>query len=332
MSATLEKQPDHCVLENAVFTRLGNAIFRRAELDGAPVMVVALGESTATLPFRSLRREFGIEEASADGRMLGLITESLDFVSGLSPGDPLPSEVLSGRASWQPGPKYQQAAAAKLRVQLLAWLDPAAAQQGPPPSLERLESDPALRAAVQRAFEQAAVELGIDDPKAVMTLVAELAEELSYIEALRDRFLRRVTSMVGRVDGLSSGAVMNAERQTALSRIRKLAHAALKQISSRFAEVDAQTGEVLATLRHVERHTAFIRAHRDWLYRSSRAWEAILLDWDSAMPGLDDAAWKRLNRAYHFLAPRYMPVQEWFSADMQSGARRSKGVENTMVW
>lgn len=50
------------------------------------------------------------------------------------------------------------------------------------------------------------------------------------------------------------------------------------------------------------------------------------------MPGLDDAAWKRLNRAYHFLAPRYMPVQEWFSADMQSGARRSKGVENTMVW
>jgi hypothetical protein len=264
--------------------------------------------------------------------MLGLITEALDFVAGLHLGDPLPSEVLTGRASWQPGQRFQQAAATKLRIQLLAWLDPAAAGNRPPPSLDAMESDPVLRAGVQRAFEQAALELGLPNSQAVMALVGELADELSYIEALRETFLRRVASMVARLDGLSTGVVMNAERQTALSRIRKLAHTAETQIRGRFTEVDAQTGEVLATLRHLERHIAFIRAHRDWLYRSSRAWESLLLEWDSAMPGLDDAAWKRLNRTYHFLAPRFMPVQEWFSADGQHGMRRTKKLQNAMVW
>src|SRR5579859_296587 len=196
MAVTLDELPSHCVLQNAVFTRLANPIFRRAESDGTPVMVVALGDEVAALPLRSLQREFGIDDASPDGRMLGLITEALDFVAGLTLGDPLPSEVLTGRASWQPGQKYQHVAATKLRLQLLSWVDPDKADQtGQPPSLERMESDPSLRAAVQHAFEQAASELGLPDSQAVMGLVAEIAEELSYIEALRETFLRRVASM-----------------------------------------------------------------------------------------------------------------------------------------
>jgi hypothetical protein len=164
-----------------------------------------------------------------------------------------------------------------------------------------------------------------------MEQLADIADELSYIEALRETFLRRVQSMVGKLDGLSNGAI-NADRQTALSRIRRLGHIALEQVRSRFIEVDEQTGEVLITLRHVERHRSFIRTHRDWLYRSSRAWETLLIEWDGAMPGLDDATWARLNRTYQFLAPRFMPVQEWFSSAAQHGARRAKKPQNVMVW
>ncbi len=334
MSATSDSVHDLCVLRNPVFTLLGVPSFRRAESDGAPVMVVPLGDGVAALPLRSLQREFAIDDDSDDGRMLGLIAESLDFVAGLSLGDKLPSEVLTGRASWQPSSKHQRMAAAKLRLQLLGGLDPAAAagQIGQPPSLERLESDPKLRAAVQLAFEQAAKELGLPGVREVTQLVADIAEELSYIEALRDVFLRRVQSMVGRLDGLSNG-VVNVDRATALTRIRRLAHLALDEISRRFAEVDGQTREVLATLRNADSHRGFIRSHRDWLYRSSRAWEAILTEWDAAaMPGLDDAAWARLNRTYQFLAPRFMPVQEWFSAEQQPRLRRKKPAENVMVW
>jgi hypothetical protein len=333
MSTTQDKLPDHCTLANAVFSRLPNTTFRRAESDGTPVIVVPLGDGVAAVPLRSLQREFGIADDSADGRMLALIAESLDFVAGLSVGDPLPSEVLTGRASWQPGAKYEHAAAVKLQLQLLTWLDPAlTGQGGSPPSLERMESDPQLRAAVQRAFERAADELGLSGPHEVMQLVADLAGELACIEALRDTFQRRVQSMTARLDGLSSGAVMNLERQATLSRIRRLAHAANAQIRSRFEEVDAQTGEVLTTLRHIERHTIFIRAQRDWLYRSSRAWQPLLLEWDSAMPGLDDAAWGRLHRTYHFLAPRFMPVQEWFSWHAQRNMRRLNKPQSVMVW
>ena len=73
---------DHCTLTHPVFTSFGEPLFRRSETDGAPVMVVKLGERDAAIPLRSLQREFGIPDDSDDGRMLGLIAQSLDFVTG----------------------------------------------------------------------------------------------------------------------------------------------------------------------------------------------------------------------------------------------------------
>jgi hypothetical protein len=333
MSACIERLAEKCLLQNPVFTRLGTATFRRAEGDGAPVMVVPFGDGFAALPLRSLQREFGIEDDSDDGRMLGLISESLDFVAGLTIGDTLPTEVLDGHASWEPAARHQQIAVARLRLQLLGWLDPEAAAQeaAQSPSLTRLESEPALRAGVQRAFEEAAKALELTGPQAVIELVGEIADELSYIEALRDGFLRRVQALVARLDALSNG-VVNADRQATLTRIRRLAHLAVAQIGSRFAEVDSQTGEVLATLRHAERHRSFIRSHRDWLYRSSRAWDPVLAEWDGAMGGLDDATWMRLNRTYHFLAPRFMAVTEWLSTAREDEKQDGNGARQGMVW
>ncbi len=333
MNAALDTEADRCVLRNPVFTKLGEARFRRAESDGAPVMVIRLGESFAALPLRSLQREFNIKDDSHDGRMLGKIAESLDFVAGLTVGDPLPREVVTGEASWQASPKHQQIAATKLRLQLLDWLDPAiAAKVGRSESSERLESDPKLRAAVQAAFERAAAELGLPNAQAVVELVADIAGELAYIEALRDGLLGRVRAMVQRLDGMSNGT-LNQDRKSTLARIRRLAHLALEQIAGRFAEVDGQTREVLSTLRNAEAHRTFIRSHRDWLYRSSRAWSSILAEWDAAsMSGLDDAAWARMNRTYQFLAPRFMPVQEWLSPNTQPHVRREKPMAHALVW
>ena len=42
--------------------------------------------------------------------MLRLIAESLDYVTGISPGDRLPDEVISGRASWSRATPLQRAA------------------------------------------------------------------------------------------------------------------------------------------------------------------------------------------------------------------------------
>src|SRR6185437_1381318 len=82
------RSPQLCHLEHPVFSRVGEPMFRRAESDNAPVMIVQLGDREAALPLRSLQREFAIPDDSADGRMLAMIAASLDFVAGLRPGDP----------------------------------------------------------------------------------------------------------------------------------------------------------------------------------------------------------------------------------------------------
>src|SRR5262245_38632297 len=106
---------DRCVLQHRVFTSFGDPAFRRSKTDGTPAMVVQLGEKEAAIPLRSLQREFAIPDDSDDGRMLGLIAQSLDFVAGLRIGDALPAEVLSGQASWEPDALHLQIAKAPLQ-------------------------------------------------------------------------------------------------------------------------------------------------------------------------------------------------------------------------
>src|ERR1700761_8217389 len=113
----IDSQPapaDRCTLQHPVFTSFGDPVFRRAETDGAPVMVVMLGEKEAAIPLRSLQREFSIPDESDDGRMLGMIAQSLDFIACLRIGDALPAEVLSGEASWEPDEVHLQLAKARL--------------------------------------------------------------------------------------------------------------------------------------------------------------------------------------------------------------------------
>ena len=53
-------------------------------------MVVQLSSQEAVLPLKSVAREFRIEPNSADGQMLELIEQALDFVVALRIGDKLP--------------------------------------------------------------------------------------------------------------------------------------------------------------------------------------------------------------------------------------------------
>lgn len=319
---------DRCELASPVFTAFGPAVFRRAEADGTPAMVVPLGERLAVLPLRALQREFSIPDASPDGRMLGLIAESLDYVAGLRVGDRLPPEVLSGEASWSPEPRHGAIAEMRLRRHLLAALAPAAEAA----TAEQLERDPALRAAVQSAFEHAAAVLGLPGRQEVLDLLQQLAGELAYIEALREALLGRVDMLCRKVQSLGLDWRGNAERQTTLLQVRRLAAIARSQIAARFAEVDTETAEVLTALGDIDRQRAFIRTHRDWLHRSRRAFAPLLAEWEAAGPFLDDAAWARLGRTYQFLAPRCMPVQEWESVTAPRPRGRPRPLGRIMQW
>jgi hypothetical protein len=324
---------DHCTLTHPVFTSFGEPLFRRSEADGAPVMVVKLGERDAALPLRSLQREFGIPDDSDDGRMLGLIAQSLDFVTGLQIGDALPAEVLTGQASWEPDAVHLQIAQARLQWQLVAWLNSgtgADAQDLDADALLQVADDPARKQQVQQAFAKAAETLGLPSREAVIQLVEDLAQELAYIEALRDRLLRRVNGMADKLERMAQAYRGDVSHLETLTQVRRLTNAALKQITHRFEELDAQTGEVMAALRNTDSQRTFIRSNRDWLYRAQRAWNSLLKEWDGAGIGYDEGILLLLNRSYQFLAPRFMPVTEWTS--LLRPAKSKKDATRQMVW
>jgi hypothetical protein len=322
--------PERCVLHHKVFTMLGTVSFRRARADGTPVMVVALGEREAVVPLRALQREFGIQDDSEDGRMLGLIAESLDYVCGLSLGDRLPSEVRSGHASWEPTAQHRKLAMDVVRLKLLAWIDPSATDPAKGDPIQRLERDPALRQQVQNAFDRAAQELGLEDPGAVVPLVEELAGELAYIEALRDRLMRPVLGITARLESITQVSRGDSQRTETLGRVTRLAEAARQKFQERFDEVTAQTGEVIAALRNMESQQAFIRSARDQLYRSQRTWQPILDAWADA-EAEEEVPWELITRTYQFLAPRYMPVTEW-TATAGRAARGAPKQLQAMSW
>ncbi len=311
-----------CLLRHAVFGALARISFRRAVSDGTPVMVMPMGDMEASVPLRSLQREFGIDDDSADGRMLGLIAESLDYVSFLQPGDPIPAEVLSGLASWQPAPSHRLAAAGRLRLQLLRLLDadcPIASAM-----LKQLDGDKLLRGPAETGGGHAA-------QGDVIARFEQLSDELAFIEALRHRLHRRVQALTARLHRLG-GRRQDGERTHMLIQVQRLSQIGLQRIAGRFEEVDAQTGDILAALGNMRGQQAFIRSNRDWLYRCQRAWDPVLASWEERGATLDPAMWQLIASTYQFLAPRYMPVQEWRVALARNPARRRKKARAGMAW
>lgn len=305
--------PRRCVLQDRRFAAMGEIAFRRLETDRDPVMTLRLGDRDAVVALRAIQREWQIPDDSEDGRMLALIGEALDFVACLRPGDALPDEVLTGQASWTPDPEHHGVARARLHLQLVAWLSHSANVAPGLGSAEllRLADQGAVRAQVSTALSRVAQELKLPDAGAVAPMLEELARELAYVEALRDRLLRRVERLAGAVAEMSRVRSNDAKRHETLVQVQRLSALALRQFRARFQELDAQTGEVLSALRNAGSQRAFIRSNRDWLYRSQRAWEPLLNEWAKEPQALDEAAWALLGRTYQFLAPRFMVQTKW---------------------
>jgi hypothetical protein len=224
-------------------------------------------------------------------------------------------------------------AKARLQWQLVAWLNSGTGGETPnldAEALLQIADDPARRQQVQEAFAKAAEALGLPSREAVIRLVEELAQELAYIEALRDRLLRRVETMADKLNHMAQAYRGDGSHLETLTQVRRLTLSALQQIDHRFDELDAQTGEVMAALRNADSQRVFIRSNRDWLYRAQRAWQPLLSEWEVAGIGFDEGILSLLSRSYQFLAPRFMPVTEW--ASLTRPGRRRKDQSRQMVW
>lgn len=325
-----------CEFQSNVFASFGEVRFRRSETDGKPIMAVALGEREAQLPLGALRREFGIEEDSPDGRMLDLIGSALDYVPSLAPGDKLPAEILTGEASWRPSQNHLRLAATRMRLNLVAWLSPSsrwATADRDEITLLRLADDPALKQEVMTLAIPAAQRLDLRDATNVLRLLDEISQEMAYIEALRQRLLGRVEGLCRRMaEILVSRRRMAASPSDTLAQVHRLAMLAYKQLHDRFDDVDAQTGEFSSLMRNVDNQRRFIRTNRDWLYRNQRIWDSLLNQWEQVGNAAGEIA-SLLAKTYQFLAPRFMPTKEWHTPKHDRAAPRVGSMaRQQMAW
>lgn len=301
------------VLENNFFRCFEEPYFRLADLRGGqPVMVCKIGTDEMLLPFKGIMQECNISDDSVDGQMLITIGQALRYVKAIRPGDPLPPELFSDGVSWEVQPHHTALAHQKLSGQLLARIFEGDTDVTAAELLERMATDSSAKAKLNEAFTETAKQLGLGEGgrEKVAEMIEDLAGDLAYIEALREKYLaiEQIQKNLMLIQKQYNGerSVFNLARSVA-----QLHFKAVKEFRKVFTEVDAQTGEIIAALKNLGAQKRYIRKARNKLHTRLMPWDDIIDEWDNVQIRRSEIVSTLLRRLYRFLAPRYMPVDEW---------------------
>ena len=289
------------------------ALFQIDPQTDDPVFSVDLGDVRANLTFVALRAAFGLAPDDPDSKLLDEVGRGLAFVKRIRPGDTIPSELLDGTASWTVSDQHRAIARGRVTVGLMAWMSGNRGnQQMSMLELAKVAEDPETKGRVQAAFAKLADELGLPPERKgdVVGQIDRLVDELTYIEALRERVARarRIVEVLKRLR-----AVYKRERgvHDEIDRTIALAEPPVARLESQITEVDGQTGETANALRTLPRQIAFIRDTRDRLHAQLMKWDDILEAWHHVPPERSATVQRLVRNTYRFVA-RYFPAEsEW---------------------
>ncbi len=294
-----------------VFSAKG-AVFRMTPDRNEVTFCVPLGSMMAALSLDTIRSSFEILPDSVDDYLLKQVCQALKFVQQIRPGDSIPSEILDGRASWMVDEKYLLTAKARISMQLVGWISGKEIHASEMHELLVEAEKPETRRMVQEAFGAIAEKLGYkpEQRSEVVDLVDRISQELSYVEALRDRFgtVRRMGAIL---KNLAATCSRDRNLQQAIARCTSLLAKPAQKIMDTFGQVDANTGEILQTLRNYEAQVDYIRKVRDELRETYLLWEELLQLWDryDGMPG--PAVEKLVRETYRFAARHFSQAVDW---------------------
>src|SRR5579859_3519083 len=308
------------------FQKMEDIFFQLSPAEKEPTLVAKYSKNDVMLTLKGIAKEFEIDSKSADGWMLDQIAKGLKYVKGLRLGDPLPKEILTREASWSLSKRHQEIAYQRVSLQLVNWMSGGDTMITDPDELLQLAEDPAIKKQISTAFGEAAEKLGYgrDEKEKVVKHVEELARELAYIEALRDRF-RRIKIMDDKIQGLRRLYGREKSVLEIADQVARLGERAVKEFEQLFMEVDAQTGEILSVLRNLSTQIPYIRDKRDDLHIRLMAWDDILDRWQQTEVKASQQNLTLIRDTYKFLAPRFMVVKEWvLMTKLQDGG--TKGV------
>jgi hypothetical protein len=301
----------HFDFQHKVFL-LPGAFFSLDTTSKDPVLNILLGDLKAALPFNTIRESFDIPEDSNDRHLLDVVAKGLRFVKVIRPGEQIPGELLDGRASWAVEDRHRVIARGRLTMQLISWITGAETIITDLSQLEQIIDDPQSKNRVREACAQIAQRLGIANgsEQYITDRVDDLSQELSYIEALRDRFsqIRAMDENLGKI-----AQIYRSDRGfvSEVSRMRMLFKKPLRAYDAVFEQADAQTGEIIGALKDFKTTITFIRTIRDDLRARLLEWEDMLSMWNEVEIERSTKIEQICKQTYRFLANRFIEVQVW---------------------
>ena len=321
--------PDTVTFKNPFFTFTDGVTFERRDGDEDPVMVVPMSEQSISMHFPGVIRELRLKREDHDFIMLDTVAKSLDYVCALRMGDPIPSEIVNGQASWRILDKHRVTARQRLTMQLVSWLSGSEELVTDPAELTAAMNNPEIKQKVDDAFASVAEALGYraDQKEEVVSLVETFADELAYIEALREVF-NEVRAIKATVKDLIDASKFDETSRDSAQSVYRLLQKAVQSYAQEFLQIDAQTGEIIAVLKNAKSQILFIRKVRDELACRLLAWQDLEKKWRT----LDRKNRRRIEEVtmetYRFLALRFLPAVNWklVTQSLDENANNSESV------
>jgi hypothetical protein len=301
----------HFLFQHKVFSVAGS-YFAMAQDTHAPTFFVPLGDIQGVLTLAQLMSGFDIKPDSSDAALLKIIEKGLAFVRRIAPGDSIPRELLDGSASWSVEDRHRMIAESRIAVQLANWVGGAKVDLRDLAELLKIGGDPETRAKVQEAVSKVADRLGLGDSRRqeVLDKIDRLGRELSYIEALRDRFasikmiamkLAQLQSLYGPERGISEEA----------GRIIILMRKPAGEYDSIFTHIDSETSDILSVLLKFTAQVKYIRDKRDELHRKFLMWDDLIRRWQDLTVEIGTPAETLLRDTYRFMARHFPQSTDW---------------------
>lgn len=301
----------HFDFQHKVF-RMPGAFFNIEPTSKEPVLNIELGDLKAALPFNTLRESFELPADGTDFKLLDTVTKGLRYVKVIRPGEQIPGELLDGRASWSVEDKHRSIARGRLTVQLVSWITGSEMIVVDMEELDQIVEDPQTKTRLKTAFREIAAKLGItgNAEQYVHDRVEDLAQELSYIEALRDRF-KQIRQIADNLAKLTQIYRTDRTFVAEVMRMQGLIRKPVKQFETIFEQADAQTGEIFGALKSFDTTVTFIRKIRDDLRARLLEWEELLALWKDVPVERSMQIEHVQKQTYRFLASRYIDTKVW---------------------
>ncbi len=288
--------------------KIKGACFLRDSLSNKAVFRVPMGSMTACIPVAKLSDSFEIDPEENDGFLLTRAEHALQHVPVIRNGDAIPTELITGQASWKYEPSHRLIAEGRLAWYLLEQAGVAVPAKPPAHLLVGFAKSAMMQEHGPSALEHIAQQNEDKSLPQLQQALDDLGHNLAYIEALKDHFVSvfqlHETFEAARIE--CRNEKISAEE---FGRITALSLTPLHDLRKKFSQIATMLGHIEQMLLHPDSAMRNIQKIRNTLHLESQKWDPIIKDWaDTPNPALNVHI---RRRTYHFLASHWLAENTW---------------------